>query len=167
MRVPIRKAGNLPTIKVDYHITRKKYNELIKKIDYYKKTIRPRLATEVQRLAELGDFSENVEYQLAKGKLRGLNQKIDELENKINHAIIIETSQNNDQIRLGHTVILRNNTGKTFTFQILGATETNPSQGVISQHSPIGKALLGKKVNDQVIVQLPDRQIEYQILEIK
>lgn len=166
MRVPIRKAGNLPSISIDYQITQEKYQELIDKLNHLKKFVHPQLSKEVQRLAELGDFSENVEYQLAKGKLRGLNQKIELLEKQINRAVIIENTGNNQTVKLGHTVTVKLN-NREFTYRILGSTETNPGQGIISQHSPIGQALLGKKVNDQVIVQLPDRQLIYQILEIK
>lgn len=167
MQIPKRKSEQkIKPVKQDPFITQAKHDELKKKLQKMVKIIRPILSEEVQRLAQLGDFSENAEYQIAKGKLRGLNNRILKLEDQLNHCQIIPDQQSTDQIRIGHTVkILLNNIEKTY--KILGSTETNPTAGIISQNSPLGQALLGRQINDEFSVQLGDKISTVKILEIK
>ena len=124
------------------------------------------LAAEVSRLAELGDFSENVEYQLAKGKLRGVNSIISKLENQIKNAVIIKPKNNTGIVQLGNkvTVLVQN---QQKTYRILGSAETNPKKGIISQNSPLGIALLGKKVGDTVDIGFKEKIVEYKIIKIE
>jgi transcription elongation factor GreA len=89
MRLPIRKGSGPKPPLSDPKMTQEKYDELSSKLYFWKKIKRPKEATEVKRLAEMGDFSENAGYQLAKGRLRGLNRRIDELQNLLNKAEII------------------------------------------------------------------------------
>lgn len=160
MRVPIRKGNNRIFVSKDYYISPKKYLEIEQEIKRLKNK-RPALASEVKRLAEMGDFSENAAYQLAKGRLRGLNQRILDLSDRLKKAEIIENNSNLNIIQIGHTVKLKiKEEHKTYT--ILGASESNPSQGIISHLSPLGSLLLGKKVGD--IIKLKDR--EYKVLDI-
>jgi len=164
MRVPTRKSEKDNIKPVDLHITKKKYDELLAKVARIKKA-RPRLAEEVKRLAEMGDFSENAAYQIAKGKLRGLNYHLSEAEYVLNHAIII-APKNNNQVELGHSVTVEIN-GRKKTFQILGSSETDPTSGVISHNSPIGSALLGRRVGETVKIKLKEREVEYKIIKIE
>lgn len=164
MQVPYRKPGKYSLIPKDPSMTQEKFLELQKKLDRLK-AIQPAAAKEVSRLAELGDFSENVEYQLAKGRLRGINQGILDLEKQINTADIIEAPRQNIRIEVGHSVTVETK-GKQKTFQILGSSESKPEQGIISQNSPIGSALLGHKVGETIRVSIGEREIEYTILEI-
>ena len=165
MQIPKRRAGNLPHIVKDFNITEEKYNELKQDLERLKKVVHPRLAEEVKRLAELGDFSENAEYQIAKGKLRGLNNRMMEMEDEINHAVIINPAKDTDSVQLGSTVTV-DIAGTTKLFQILGASETDPGAGVISHKSPIGAALLGCKVGDEVEIPLAKKTVIYKILKI-
>lgn len=165
MRLPTRKLGKYMVQPTDPCITIEKLEELKTKLARLKKA-RPKLAMEVSHLAELGDFSENVEYQLAKGKLRGLNNNILKIEKQINGAVIIDPSKKKDVVLLGHRVTVEIN-GSEKTYQILGSTESNPSKGIISQNSPIGSALLGKKVGDEVEVEVGEKKVKYKILDIK
>jgi transcription elongation factor GreA len=114
----------------------------------------------------MGDFSENVGYQLAKGRLRGINSKILEFQDLLNRAEIIKTNANSGQVELGNIVTLENE-GQQKKYQILGSAETNPDQGIISHNSPLGSALLGKKIGD--ILELPrkDKKISWKIIDIK
>jgi transcription elongation factor GreA len=164
MQVPHRKAGKFTHLTPDPLITQTKFDELTKRLDGLK-AARPRAAAEVARLAELGDFSENVEYQLAKGKLRGINQGITDLEKQLINARVFSPKENTDVVQLGHTVIVESE-GIQKTFQILGSTETDPRRGVISHNSPIGAALLGHKVGDQVHVTIANREVVFQIIAI-
>lgn len=164
MRVPIRKAGKLPNIPTDVQITEAKLLELTDKLRKLKES-HPRLAVEVKRLAEFGDFSENAEYQLAKGKLRGLNSRIDDLEKQIGRAIIIKPSANKNSVAVGHQVTVEVN-GTKKTYQILGSSETDPSRGMISRHSPLGSALLGCKVGETVAIELANKLVKYKVISI-
>ncbi len=164
MRIPYRKPGKYSQMKSDPMLTSEKAKELQDKLERLKNFSRPRAAEEVKRLSELGDFSENVEYQLAKGRLRGINQGILTIENQLKHAKIISPQIQTDTIALGHKVTITN--GKTEkTYLILGSSETNPQQGIISHNSPLGAALLEKKVGDTV--KIPNNETTYKITKIE
>ncbi|OGH77731.1 MAG: hypothetical protein A3G08_02875 [Candidatus Magasanikbacteria bacterium RIFCSPLOWO2_12_FULL_47_9b] len=145
-------------------MTPEKKTQLEKKLKTLKTLQRPQAASEVARLAELGDFSENVEYQLAKGRLRRINNNILRLEHLLNQAVIIAPPKGN-AIQIGHKVTITEN-GKTKIYHILGSEETNPEKGIISHRSPIGVALLGHKIGDIVEVGLPGKTILYTIVQI-
>lgn len=151
MRLPIRKgSGPKPPLQ-DPKMTKEKYNELKNKLVYWKKTKRPKEANEVKRLAEMGDFSENTGYQLAKGRLRGLNRRIDELESLLNKVEIIEI-KNDDTVNIGNTVTIINEKNQEKKYTILGSSECDPFKNIISHTSPLGSALLNKKNNEQLEV---------------
>jgi len=165
MQLPYRKPGKYMVQQADLMITTAKFTELEKELVKLRK-IRPSAAAEVSRLAELGDFSENVEYQLAKGRLRGINNAITKIENQLNHADVISKQKQTNTVQLGHTVSVEvNNIIKTY--QILGSTESKPEQGIISHNSPIGKALIGHKVGDTVPIKLKNDEVLYKIVSIK
>ncbi|MBT4849767.1 hypothetical protein HON36_02860 [Candidatus Parcubacteria bacterium] len=166
MRVPIRKAGKYTFIKPDPYITQEKFDELVKNLERLKKVVQPKLIGEVKRLGEMGDFSENTAYQMAKGKLRGINQKIIQTEKQLGIAKIIKTDKNALVVQIGSRVIVEINK-QTQKFQILGSLETSPGTGTISHQSPLGKALLNKKLGDVVQVKTEDRKIEYKIINIE
>lgn len=165
MQVPYRKPGKYSQIAADPSMTQAKFLELQKKLDRLKAS-QPAAAKEVSRLAELGDFSENVEYQLAKGRLRSINQNILNIEKQLNTADIIEAPRQYERVELGHTVTVEA-AGKQKVFQILGSSETNPQQGIISQNSPIGAALLGRKVGDEVTITIAGKKVVYTLLSIE
>lgn len=146
MRVPIRKPGKYTFDKPDPHMTQERFFELKEKLAKFR-VAQPKAAAEVQRLAQLGDLSENAAYQIAKGKLRSINQKILDLENILNAAVIIKKNSTSEKVKLGSTVTFDLD-GKEFTFTILGSSETNPSKGIISHTSPIGKSLMNKRSGD-------------------
>ena len=100
MQLPIRKPGKYTYLKPDQHLTQAKFNELKNKLERLKFN-RPRLTEEVKKYASDGDFSENAAYQIAKGKLRGLNQKILEIEDHLKRAVIIQPIKNGEAVRLG------------------------------------------------------------------
>ncbi|MFH1192633.1 MAG: GreA/GreB family elongation factor [bacterium] len=164
MQVPKRKSEEGVYVKKDPLMTEDKLNALKKRLENLRRS-HPQAASEVKRLALFGDFSENAEYQMAKGKLRGINQKILETEQEINNAIIIKPVKNATTVRIGCSVIVELN-GKQAMYLILGSAESDPSKCVISHNSPIGSALMGRKAGDIVKAQLKDRMIEYKIIKI-
>ena len=164
MQVPRRKSEKYTSIPVDPNMTEDKFNELKIKLQSMLKT-RPSLAKDVQTYAANGDFSENAEYQIAKARLRRLNRAIDETKNLINKAIIIRPGKNLGIAGLGSIVTIESS-GKEATYQILGSEESKPERGIISHNSPIGKALLGKRVGEEMIVKIKNKEIKYKIIKI-
>lgn len=165
MQIPYRKPGKYSQIPKDNLMTEAKFDELKKKLASLK-AAQPQAAKDVARLAEMGDFSENVEYQLAKGRLRGINQNITQIEYDLEHAEIIRRDKNSGVVQIGSTVTVDNEKG-TLTFQILGSSETNPSQGIISHTSPIGSALLGHKEGEKIKIHIGNKDVDYTIVKIQ
>lgn len=164
MRIPFRKPGKFSSQKNDPFITREKFEQLEKDLDRLKNIARPKLAAEVARLAELGDFSENGEYQLAKGKLRGTNNAILKLEAQIRDAEIIDSS-GSDVIEKGSVVTVKVE-GIEKTFQILGSEEARPDKGVISYSSPLGAALIGKEAGESITMMISGKEKVYFIKKV-
>jgi len=165
MRVPIRKGDARTYIKADPRMTQEKFDDLKKKLERWTKVDRPRLAEDVKHLASMGDFSENAGYQLAKGRLRGLNQRILDTENLLNRAEIITANSNSETVQLGNSVTIEY-LGKQKTYKILGSTESNPLDGIISYSSPLGSALLFKRRGEIVSLELNGQTVEYKIIDI-
>lgn len=165
MQTPYRKPSKYSNLKPDPNITASKFKELQEKLEYLEKVSRPREAAEVARLAEMGDFSENAAYQIAKGRLRGINQKIIDITNHLKVAKIIKAPIPNGRVQIGSVVILKCN-NKEKTYQILGSSETDPLKGIISSNSPLGKELLGHKEKDTITIKTANKTNEYQIIKI-
>lgn len=165
MRVPVRKGGKYTFLKPDPHLTMDKFQQLSRQLERLRKITQPKAIIEVQRLAEMGDFSENAAYQMAKGRLRGLNQRIIELEDHLKEAIIIDPLANTGVVSLGNYVTIELN-GREQTYQLLGSSETNPAAGVISHNSPIGSAIMNRRVGEVVRVRLANKTVDCRIIKI-
>ncbi|XOU94611.1 MAG: GreA/GreB family elongation factor [Candidatus Kerfeldbacteria bacterium] len=166
MRLPIRKQGKYSDKKSDLYITEEKAQKYKEELDKLKKFFQPHTIIEVKRLAEMGDFSENAAYQMAKGKLRGINSRILKLETAINKAIVIKVSSQTNIINIGHRVVVEMD-GVKKEFKILGSAESDPSKGIISHTSPLGTVLIGKKVNDIFNIEIANKEVKCKILKIK
>lgn len=166
MRVPIRKGGKYTFLKPDPHMTSAKFAEYQEEFDRLQNSTQPQAITEMQRLAELGDFSENAAYQMAKARLRGINARIEELQSVLKRAQLIEPMTATDTVQLGSTVTVENK-GAQRTYTILGSSETDPAQGIISHHSPIGAALLGKKVGERAVLKRTGGDVVLTVLKIE
>jgi len=166
MQVPRRKGGQYTFIKPDPYITTAKLAELKIDLAKLKTTVQPQLASEVKRLALMGDFSENAAYQIAKSRLRSTNEKISQIQKQIDCAQIIKADKNSSVIQIGSLVTVKINK-LIKKYRILGSSETDPKAGVISYNSPLGEALLNKKIGDTVEVKLADKNEEYKILGIE
>ena len=169
MQVPKRRGEAVRRMKqvVDDHITQKKYDAMKRQLSDLLTKQRPPAIKELQRLAEMGDFSENAGYQAAKWHLRRLNNKITSIEEALKTAIIIEQGPDSDgRIQIGSTVDLQVN-DKRVTYEIVGGQETRPDKGRISHSSPLGKALLGHKVGELVDFEIGDTITTYEIHEVR
>lgn len=167
MRLPNRKPGKYTFPNFDPHMTRGTYDALREKLRHIKHVRLPAAIKETRHHGENGDFSENAEYQIAKGRLRGLLRAVDELSYQINHAEIIDAPQQTHTVNIGHTVtLLLLGANKHIAFKILGPTEADPAHNVISYKSPLGQALIGHAVGDTISLHLKDKTVEYTIEHI-
>jgi len=105
MQLPKRKLGKYAQGDEDFVMSKSKYDEIEREVEKLKKK-QPGAAKEVSRLAELGDFSENVEYQIAKGRLRGIMNAILKLENQLKNAEVVEHTGKSDTVSIGSTVTI-------------------------------------------------------------
>ena len=126
---------------------------------------RQEISGRIEEAKKLGDLSENSEYLEAKEAQEFNERRIAELEQLIKNSIIITKSSQKNIVGVGSTVKVKTN-GETFDFYIVGSQETNPQEGRISNESPIGKAFLGCRVNDEVEVKAPSGSTKYKILKI-
>lgn len=134
------------------------------------KTVRRReVAQRIKQALAFGDLSENAEYDEAKNEQAFIEGRIVSLENMLKNAKIIDDEDiETDSVSVGCTVSLLDvEFNETIEYTIVGSAEANPSENKISNESPVGKAILGKSVGDEIHVNVPDGIITFKILEIK
>jgi transcription elongation factor GreA len=149
-------------------ITRNGYNNLHKELENLKKVVRPQVIKAIEEARAQGDLNENAEYVAAKERQSFVEKKIYEIEQKLANSEIMDTlSLSNGQVGFGAIVTLENlSNGGKVTYKIVGPDESDISSGRISIASPLGKALIGREVNDEVIVQTPGGAKNYTVLKI-
>ena len=150
-------------------LTRESYDAKVKELEQLKTTGRDEIAERIKVARSFGDLSENSEYDEAMNEQAKLEAKIARLENDIRNANILdEDNLNAGVVHPGSKVKVENvETGKKSEYTILGPSESNPSQGIISDQSPIGKSLIGNRKGDVVDVPLPTGKIlQLKILSI-
>lgn len=125
---------------------------------------RPAVAERIKYARELGDLSENAEYQTAREEQDRLETRISEVNHILKNVQTIKKPKSNGEVKLGSTVKLKD--GVTQTFQVVGTIEADPLNGKVSDESPIGKALLGKKVGDKLELKTPTETAIYKIISI-
>lgn len=133
------------------------------------KTVRRRENTDaIKRALSFGDLSENSEYDEAKNEQAAIEARIAEIENMLNNAKIIdEDTIATDMVSVGSKITVQDQSdGSTDVYTIVGSTEADPANGLISDESPVGNALLGHKKGDVVTVDAPIGKIEYKITDI-
>lgn len=127
---------------------------------------RSEVADAIKTAREFGDLSENAEYQSARAQQEKNESRISELEHILANAELITKPKGDSKVQIGSTVLLKNEGGKEKKFQIVGTVEANPLEGKISDESPIGQALLGKKENDEVEIKTPAETATYKVIDI-
>jgi len=151
-------------------LTQDGYNKLVEKLDYLKSVRRLEVADRLKAAIALGDLSENSEYDDAKNEQAFLEGEIQDLEEKINNSDIIHEvdSGNGEVVTIGSTVVIRDlEYQEDETYRIVGSMEADPDNAKISNESPVGAALIGKKVGSVVEVHAPVGVVKYEIIEIK
>jgi len=148
------------------YLTKEGLAKTKKELEELKTTKREEIKNRIAEAIKLGDLSENAEYHEAK-EAQGLNEaRIRELEDTLKNAVIIEDSKTSDTIGVGDKVKAEIN-GQENNFIIVGPSEADPSAGLISNESPLGKALIGKKVGDTVEIEVPAGKIVYKIKSVE
>ncbi len=149
-------------------ITRNGYNNLHKELENLKKVIRPQVIKAIEEARAHGDISENAEFVAAKERQSFVETKIREIEQKLGNSEIIDhLNPSCDKVGFCSVVTLENlANGDKVTYQIVGPDESDISSGKISIASPLGRALIGKEMEDEVKVQTPGGAKNYTILKI-
>jgi transcription elongation factor GreA len=154
----------------DVILTPEGLEKLKQEIEYLSTTKRREVAERIKEAREFGDISENSEYDDAKNEQAMLEARIATLEDKLRSASVIDASElSADVVRVGSQVQVKDGgSGKTLTYTIVGSTEADPSANKLSNESPVGKALVGRKQGDAVAVTLPNgRQRELTVIKIE
>jgi transcription elongation factor GreA len=149
-------------------ITREGYETLKKELQHLKKIERPKNIQAIEEARGHGDLTENAEFEAAKDRQAFLDGRVGELEYKLSRADIIDPETlPKDRVVFSSSVILENiDTGENVEYQLVGPDESNVEQGRISILSPLGKAIIGKKPGDEIILQTPGGQRAYELVEI-
>lgn len=151
------------------YMTQDGYDKLESELDYLVNVRRKEVANQIAEAKAEGDISENAGYDEAKNAQAFLEGRIRELENRIRNAQIIEDADSPaNVVALGRTVVVQE-IGEDMkeNYTIVGSVEVDPKNGRISNESPMGKALLGKKVGDKVTVKTPNGEMQFKILKVE
>jgi transcription elongation factor GreA len=149
-------------------ITRQGYRDLMRELSRLKRVDRIQAMKAIEEARSHGDLTENAEYDAAKEKQAFIERKIYDIESRLTHSEIIETKNlSTDRVVFGSVVFLENlDTGERVQYQLVGPDESDVKQGKISSNSPVGRALIGKKVNDEVSVRAPGGMRNFQVVRI-
>jgi transcription elongation factor GreA len=150
-------------------ITKKSYDNLVNKIEHIKLVQKPQILKSIETARELGDLKENAEYHSAKEEQANLEKQLDRLgEILLNIEIVDITKLNHDKINFGSKAKLLNlDINKEITYSIVNSTDSDPAIGYISYNSPFAKAIIGKKVGDEIEIRLPSGVNDFKILSIE
>ncbi len=142
--------------------------ELQKELNYLKTTRSDEVAEQIKIARGFGDLSENSEYDEAKNEQGKLYSRIAEIEEVLQHVVIVdESDMSTNTITIGCTVTVKGKDGKTASYKIVGSQESDPMHGIVSEESPFGKALIGAKEGDDVVVEAPFGNIPYTVEKIE
>ncbi len=150
------------------NITEEGLKALQERLDYLKTTGRAQIAEQIAVARSFGDLSENAEYDAARNDQAKLEGEILELEATLRNAVVVSEDQiTNDKVNLGTTVKVKDEKeNETYEYRIVGPSEADPMNDIISTDSPIGSALMGKKAGQSVTVAVPAGEIRLRILSI-
>ena len=150
-------------------LTAEGYERLKREIEYLQTEKRREVAERIRVAREFGDIAENAEYDDAKNEQAMLEHKIAQLEERLLSARVITKKEiSKDTVSVGSKVRIRDVAAKqTFEYHIVGSAEANPAENKLSNESPVGRAILGKKKGEIVEVAAPRGSLKYKIMEIK
>jgi transcription elongation factor GreA len=140
----------------DVILTPEGLQKLKEELEHLQTDKRREVAERIKDAREFGDISENSEYDDAKNEQAMLESRIMQLEEKLRAATVVDAADlDTSSVQVGSTVHVKDEKGKSQKFTIVGSAEANPAEGKLSNESPVGRALMGHKRNDEVSVQVP------------
>jgi transcription elongation factor GreA len=148
-----------------FHLTQEGLDELTAELTELKSDKLPSLIERVKVAREQGDLSENSEYHAARDELAFVEGRIEELEELISRAQLVKRSSGGDTVSIGYKENVKSN-GSEHTYHVVGKYEADPMNKKISDESPLGKALLGRKIGEEVQYEAPVGKIIYEVLKI-
>lgn len=150
-------------------ILSKEYLEKLQdELEYLKTKKRPEIAEKIKVARSFGDLSENADYDEAKNEQGEVESRIAKVEDMIRHAKTFEENAGSDEVNVGNKVLIYDEEfDEELEYKIVGTAESNPLEGFISNESPVGEALLGRKAGDKVEVNTPNGKCYYVIKEIR
>lgn len=150
------------------YLTQNGYEEMMKELEYLKKTKRREISKAIGKARELGDLKENAEYHAAKEQQAHIEKRIAELEITLSNATIIENADLKlDEVNIGVIVTLKDeDSGEEIAYHLVSEEEADIANNKISVTSPVGSALVGHKVKDVVKINVPAGTLKYKILNI-
>ena len=153
----------------EYKLTLERLKELQDELTYLKTVREKEVAELIKEARSFGDLSENSEYDEAKNEQGKLYSRMAEIEEILSNYVVIEEHETDpNSVRLGSKVkVLDLEFEEEESYQVVGSQEADPMNGVISEDSPFGKALLGKNAGDEVTVDAPAGPVEYKILKVE
>lgn len=152
----------------DIILTEEGYNEIKKELDYLRGEARNQIAEKIKNAREYGDLSENAEYEEAKNEQAFLEGKILELERKLSNAKVAKKAKKDGVVNIGSKVKVHDpQYNEELTYAILGSGEGDPDNGKISNESPLGSALIGKRAGDIVEFSTPNGVITFNVVSVE
>ena len=153
----------------DVVLTPEGMTKLQEEIDYLSTTKREEVAERIKEAREFGDISENSEYDDAKNEQAMLEHRISVLQEKLRRARVIKVTEiSTEKVSLGSTVTLKDlDYDEEFTYTIVGSAEADPVNHRLSNESPVGQAILGRKVGETVTVPAPAGSMRYEVVRIE
>ena len=146
-------------------MTRGGYEKLKEELERLKRVERHAITRAIAEARAHGDLSENAEYHAARERQSFIEGRIAELETKVGAAEVIDPPTSGDRVTFGSAVVLEDESGKEYRYQIVGSDEADPPRGRISILAPLARTLIGKKVGDTVTAQLPAGTKTFEILK--
>ncbi|MBN1921314.1 MAG: transcription elongation factor GreA [Anaerolineae bacterium] len=150
------------------YLTQQGYEQLVEDLNHLKTVLRPKVAQRLHDALAEGELIENAELEDARREQAFIEGRIYIFEQQLRNAIIIEQNQSTAGVVGigGRITVLEEGMSTPEVYQMVGSAEASPTEGKISNESPLGKVLLGKRVGDKAIVRAPDGDIVFEILEI-
>jgi len=156
------------TEKKEVILTKEKLEKLEDELEYLKTKKRTEMAEKIKIARSFGDLSENADYDEAKNEQGEVESRIMKIEDMIRNAKTIEVVENSDTVGVGNTVTLFDEEfEEDVEYKLVGTAESNPLEGYISNESPVGEAIIGRKVDDRVEVETPNGKMYFVIKKIK
>lgn len=149
------------------YVTEKGLADLEKEVEQLRQVQRPKIIERLHEVKSGADWMENTEQMMFEDELAFVDRRIQELEDMLANAKLIEPDNDNTIVNIGDTVVLHNEDDEIETYTIVGIAESDPSVGLISNESPLGQAILKHRVGDKVTVKAPAGELQFLIVAVK